>query len=173
MALMRRIDGGETAPGVAPLPSDGAARDLLLQVYRGELGVPERLLAGLTHFFEGRKYVKVAAGDYGAAGAMAVERAGIPVVRAQTRPPKPATAGAMALGGHAQGPFLDVTEEEAEAFFRRKPLFTGPERASAVAEGGHVLLRLHGYTLGIGMRRGEAVISLFPKAWSEAAFGGA
>ncbi|MFP4130225.1 MAG: RsmB/NOP family class I SAM-dependent RNA methyltransferase [Halorhodospira sp.] len=171
LAVLRRRSGGAGEPDPEPLAPDPRAQ-ALLRVFRDELGVPDSVLAGLTPFFEGRKYAKIAASDHGGAGGVPAERTGIPAVRAQTRPPKPSTAGAMALGPYAQGPFLDLTPAEAEAFFRREPIRPGPERAPAAPEGGHVLLRLRGYTLGIGMRRGGAVVSLFPKAWSEAALGG-
>ncbi len=171
VAVLRRVAGGTEEPDPGPLAPDAGAR-ALLQVFRDELGVADAVLSGLTPFFEGRKYAKIVASDHGGAGGVPAERTGIPAVRAQTRPPKPSTAGAMALGPHARGPFLDLTPAEAEAFFRREPIRPGPERAPAAPEGGHVLPRLHGYTLGIGVRRGDAVASLFPKAWSEAALGG-
>ncbi len=171
VAVLRRVAGGTEEPDPEPLAPDAGAR-ALLQVFRDELGVADAVLSGLTPFFEGRKYAKIVASDHGGAGGVPAERTGIPAVRAQTRPPKPSTAGAMALGPHARGPFLDLTPAEAEAFFRREPIRPGPERAPAAPEGGHVLPRLRGYTLGIGVRRGDAVASLFPKAWSEAALGG-
>ncbi len=173
VAVLRRVGSGERENPADDLPAvqeEPRAR-VLLQTFKDELGVPEDVLDGLTAFFEGSKYAKVVASGHVAAGGVPVVRSGIPAVRAQTRPPKPSTAGVMALGHCARGPVLELDRDEVHAFFRREPLFPGPERCVGLAEGGHSVLRHHGHTVGIGMYRGGAVVSLFPKAWSRAAGG--
>ncbi len=100
VAVLRRVSGGSYAPDPEPPAGDDRARQLL-QGYHEELGVPLSVLEGLTPFFHGRKYVKVLASDHRGAGDVPVDNAGIPAVRAQAPAPKPATAGAMALGPYA------------------------------------------------------------------------
>ena len=170
VAVLERIDGGEDGGPLQPLADEPRARQLL-QVYNDALGVPREVLDGLVAFFEGQKYAKIAAADHTTAGDVSAERVGLAAVRAQTRYPKPATAGAMALGPHAAGPFLDVDRDGAEAFFRRQPLLLTPEQPRPTVEHGPVLVRHRGYCLGLGAQRGEAVVSLFPKAWTQAAYG--
>nr|WP_242463956.1 RsmB/NOP family class I SAM-dependent RNA methyltransferase [Halorhodospira halophila] len=171
VALLRRVDDGSSqSEDPLPLPEEPRARTLL-QTFEDELGVSAEVLDGLTAFFEGSKYAKVVAADHTAAGGIPVVRSGIPAVRAQTRPPKPSTAGVMALGHHARGAVLELERAEVYAFFRREPLLLGPERGSGLREGGHVVLRHRGHTIGIGMYRNGAMVSLFPKAWSRAAGG--
>ena len=171
VALLRRVAGGEVAPDPEPLAGDPQARDLL-RIYEDELGVPGDVLDGLTPFLSGRKYVRAAASDHTGAGDVPVVATGIPAARAQRRFPKPATAGAMALGRYARERLLEVDREEAEGFFRRQALFIGPERDPGPSSGGLVLVRHRGFVLGVGLRReAGVVVSLFPKAWSRAAYG--
>ncbi len=170
-AVLRRVDGGDGSADDGPAMGDEPRARDLLRTFTEELGVPSSVLDGLTAFFEGGKYAKVVPSGHNAAGGVPVVRSGIPAVRAQTRPPKPATAGVMALGHHAHGPVLELGRDEVYAFFRREALFPGPERCQRLTESGHVLLRHRGRTVGVGMYRGGAVVSLFPKAWSRAAGG--
>ncbi|WP_200258991.1 RsmB/NOP family class I SAM-dependent RNA methyltransferase [Halorhodospira neutriphila] len=164
VAVFRRLEPGRGQADPEPVAADPDAQSRLA-VFRDAFGVPESVLAGLTAFYEGRKYTRIVASDQRPPRAAIREGAGLPAVRAESRWPKPATAAALALGPHARRQVLEVDAAEAAAFMRRRAVVPGPERRPEGPEGGYVLVRYRGYPIGVGEQRRGAIQSLFPKAW--------
>lgn len=140
------------------------ARGHLLQA-GDQFGIPEVVFNGLHAVPERRKYIQAIAADLAPPPASTRQQVGIPAVGVQSRPPKPTTAIAMALGHRATRRVIDVDATEASAYLQRRAFALEPERRAKVDPECYVLVRYRGWVLGVGVFKRGRVISLFPKGW--------
>lgn len=171
VALLRRRgdapDPPRVCPDPEPLPEDPAAR-AYLDRFAEHFGIDatgDGPLAGLTAYYEGRRYVQVISAGHRPAAPECRMQSGLPAIGVQSRPPKPSTALAMALGAHASRQCVDLSAEEAEGFLKRRPFGLPPERAVGLTPTSFVLARYRGYVIGVGEYRDGQVASLYPKSW--------
>jgi len=174
-AVIERTDDAgaeQDAPGnTGPLPEDAAALEELSRL-RDHFGLAEAAVGGLGAVRQRRKYIDAVARAIEPPPESMRVRVGIPAVGVQSRPPKPATATALALGPWATRHLVDVDAGEADAFLQRHPFALAPERQWGSGARCHVLVRHRGYVLGVGEQRDGYVASLFPKGWVSAASAG-
>lgn len=62
---------------------------------------------------------------------------------------------------------VDLTAEQARAFFTRQTFAVTEEQVEACTSSGYVLLRYRQVTIGVGVYRARAgtIESMFPKGW--------
>ncbi len=151
-----------------PPPEDTEAREHLLGL-REHFGLPEPIVDRLRAVRQRRKYVDAVGRGIDPPPESMRLRVGIPAVGVQSKPPKPATATALALGPWATRHLVDVDAGEADAFLQRRAFPLAPERQWGTGGRCHVLVRYRGYVIGVGEQRDGYVASLFPKGWVSAA----
>jgi NOL1/NOP2/sun family putative RNA methylase len=98
------------------------------------------------------------------------DASGILFMRTRVRYPKLTTAAALLLGHAATKNYVDVDDEQFNAYISRRD-FTVPAEQSRRCTGvGYVLVRYRGFVLGVGVfyprENGGVVESMFPKGWS-------
>jgi len=158
--------GGQAPAAVAGGPVAAAAARQALAAVQERFDLPDAAFAGLVGTGGGR-YLDLLAADHRCPPQPPPETSGLPGVGLQVRPPKPTTALAMAIGGHARRNRVSLGAGAAEAFRHRRTLPASAVEAGEVTGPGHVLVAHRGHVLGVGRWTADGHLeSQFPKAWT-------
>ena len=79
------------------------------------------------------------------------------------RPDKPTTAAVLALGRASQGPRVNLDPPDLHRFRARQDVRLAPGRG--LVGQGYVMVWHRGHPVGLGRLRGNALESLYPRAW--------
>jgi 16S rRNA C967 or C1407 C5-methylase (RsmB/RsmF family) len=128
-------------------------------------GLPADAVAGLQAVRVRRKYIDALGAGTEPPPAALCQHVGAPAVGVESRPPKLATAAALALGDRARRRVVELDADEVRAYLQRQSLYLAPTRWPEPEGKRPVVVRFRGYTLGMGEYRAGHLVSLYPKGW--------
>ncbi len=160
-----RIRGGAEPPATAS-GIRGAAQagdEALAARLRRCLDLPPGALDGLRLVEAGGRYAHLVGCGLAAGLHPPAEFRGLPALARQMRPDKPTTAAVLALGRVSQGPRVHLDSPDLRRFRARQDVRLAPAPGP-----GYVMVWHRGHPVGLGRLRGNALESLYPRAWSPA-----
>lgn len=156
----------------SPAPAAGAggapegADEALMERLRRCLELPAEALDGLCLEEAGGRYAHLVGCGLEPGFRPPAEFRGLPALARQMRPDKPTTAAVLALGRASRGARVHLDSPDLQRFFVRQDVRLAP--GQGLAGQGYVMVWHRGHPVGLGRLRGNALESLYPRAWSPA-----
>ena len=160
-----KSNGEAAAPAVERQAEAGSA---ILESFANHFGIPDKVFEDKLVIHGGIR-LKLLADDHARPAEPPSSVTGLTLTRDKAKFPKLSTQAALALGAHATCNIIDLNRDELDNYYARKGWDMGADRLIACTGPGHVLVRHHGYPLGIAALRHRSdswiIDSLFPKGW--------
>lgn len=166
IAVLEKAASAAAVAAATPLTLAAAAGDAeQVAALSAHYGL-DSALAGCRIQRQTRRGLHLLAADHAPPAAPGAQGSGLFFHRTNCRPPKLTTAGALLLGAQATRQWIDLDQQQRDAYLRRQAQTPTASQIGACRPG-QVLVRYLGYPLGVAvLHRSGTLESLFPRRWS-------
>lgn len=172
MALLEKVDSDQpsafsNSPAPSPQPPIPKEREPWIKKLCDRFGFSSGLFADYEILRMSKRGVYIVNNDHLFIENPKPDAIGMMFMRTDGRFPKMTTAAGMLFGRHASKNIIEITKEQAAAFFTRRTFAVSDAQIENCTGTGYVVLCLQNTAVGIGVlhTQSQTIESTFPKGW--------